>query len=64
MVITVDVIDDDCFWQMAVIGGRDNGCCGGGDWIGKKMRDVKRLCVCFERCTLCVLRFIYIGIIK
>ena len=30
-VITVEFIDYDDFWQMAVIGGGDDGYCGGGD---------------------------------
>ncbi|GJT30591.1 hypothetical protein Tco_0910866 [Tanacetum coccineum] len=44
MVVTVEVIGDDDFWHMAAIGSGDDGCCGGGDWIGEEMRD-ESLCV-------------------
>ncbi|GJZ27107.1 putative reverse transcriptase domain-containing protein [Tanacetum coccineum] len=41
MVVTVEVVGDDDYWQMVVIGNGDDGCCGGGDWIGEGMRDVR-----------------------
>ncbi|GKA04778.1 hypothetical protein Tco_0683898 [Tanacetum coccineum] len=44
MVVTVEVVGDDDFWHMAAIGSGDDGCCGGGDWIGEGMRD-ESLCV-------------------
>ncbi|GJY43016.1 zinc knuckle CX2CX4HX4C containing protein [Tanacetum coccineum] len=44
MVVTVEVVGDDDFWHMAVIGSGDDVYCGGGDWIGEGMRD-ESLCV-------------------